>query len=199
MPNGILCSGQWAVGSAHLPPSFRSSVFPSFRLSVLLLSVCPPVRLSVCPSVRLSVCPPVRLSACPSVRLSFFLQVPLPDDTEVVPLVPGDDPGKRPHAYLPAARRAAPERGIGRQVGEERQRGPAHVAQLLGEVREGARPRPRLRHPGPLVEARERRLVPPRDPERAVGEDPLRVRHVAEDLLERPLPRSGGEIAARRP
>src|ERR1051325_8769184 len=113
-------------------PSFRPSVLPSFRPSVF-----PSFRPSVFPSFRLSVFPsfrPLRLCVFASLRLCVFLKVPLPNDSHVMPLVSGDDPGKRPHGDFLPARGAPPERRLGRQVGPQGQGRPADRLELVHQV-----------------------------------------------------------------
>ena len=107
-----------------------------------------------------------------------------------MPLVARDDPGERPHADRRAAGRAAAGPRLGRQVAEERRawpggRRPTPSASAASGCASapGERARRRSRR------TRERRRIAPRDPERAIGHDPLDVAQVDHDLLDAPLAR----------
>lgn len=111
---------------------------------------------------------------------------PLPQDGRVVAGVADDEVGQGVHAHGVGVGLPAPRPGRGAQAPEKEHVRPAEGLELGHQVVQ--REPVELGRPdvGVLVEARQRRRVAAGEAEGAVAEDPLRVRQVADHLLDAP-------------
>src|ERR1051325_327289 len=120
-------------------------------------------------------------------------QVALADRGQVMQLVPGDVPGQAAHRCGVAGDGAAPQPRLVRERAEEREGRAPRERVVVDEIAQRQLLEARGGDAGVLVEAGQRARVAARDAQRAVGEDPLVVDEMAEDLLERPLARRVAE------
>src|SRR6202035_3679498 len=117
----------------------------------------------------------VTRTAGPAGRFQGALEVPGLQGRAVMELVAGDGVGHRPYAHLGAVGDAAARPGLVGQGGEEGEARRAHDLELLRELGQPAAAEGAGPDVGILLEARERRAIGAREPQGAVGEDPLGV------------------------
>src|SRR5882762_60958 len=94
---------------------------------------------------------------------------------------------QRAHRYFLLTGHPASRPGCLGECSKERYARAAHQPKLFGKTRECAFPKRAVLHKIVLFESRQRCLVAPREAQCSVGEYPLGVDDVSQDLFDRPL------------
>src|SRR5580704_1954883 len=101
--------------------------------------------------------------------------------------MPRSDKSERPHTHLILVSSSLPRPCLRAEGAKQCQAGTPHIRKFLNQTRECTLVEPSATYVIILLESLHMRLVAPRNPQRTISENPLRIRDVAEHFLGRPL------------